>query len=359
MSALELQPVPLRKHRRLRYSLRTLLVIVVVAMLVAIGSWFCVAVREARDAAIVCQSQSHLNQLQLALCNYHDMHGCFPPAYLTDTKGAPIHSWRVLILPFIEQKSLYDAYRFDEPWNGPNNVKLADRMPEIFHMPSEPASTAMTNIVVIVGPGTAFPGSKSTRIKDFADGLDNTILLTEIAASDIPWDRRINNCRELPRFGDVVPFRQQFVEENGHGGFEGGGDLAAGFVDAADDVDCGLQAGSGRGFAHQADHGVEGVEEHSLTCASDMGKEAAFDRVELRAVAGVVRHSDCDSQIVDEILQILLEEVLCRGIATAAVAQQEDRRGVRVASLTDAVPVPAETVARELAGVSWLKPMLR
>jgi hypothetical protein len=187
MSAVEPQPVPLRKHRRLRYSLRTLLVIVVVAILVAIGSWLCVAVPEARDAAIACRAQSHLNQLQLALCNYHDMHGCFPPAYLTDTKGAPVHSWRVLILPFMEQKSLYDAYRFDEPWNGPNNVKLADRMPEIFHMPSEPASTAMTNIVVIVGPGTAFPGSKSTRIKDFADGLDNTILLTEIAASDIPW----------------------------------------------------------------------------------------------------------------------------------------------------------------------------
>jgi len=187
MSAVEPQPVPSCKRRRLKYSRRTLLVIVVVAILVAIASWLCVAIREARDAAIACQAQSHLNQLQLALHNYHAMHGCFPPAYLTDTKGAPVHSWRVLILPFIEQKSLYDAYRFDEPWNGPNNVTLADRMPEIFHMPSEPASTAMTNIVAIVGPGTAFPGSKSTRIKDFADGLDNTILLTEIAASDIPW----------------------------------------------------------------------------------------------------------------------------------------------------------------------------
>ncbi len=187
MSAVVPQSVPLRKRRRLRYSLRTLLVIVVVAILVAIGSWFVAAVREARDAAIRCQAQCHLNQLQLALRNYHVVHGCFPPAYLTDSKGAPVHSWRVLILPFIEQKSLYDAYRFDEPWNGPNNVKLADRMPKIFHMPSEPDSMAMTNIVAIVGPGTAFPGSRSTRLKDFADGLDNTILLTEIAASDIPW----------------------------------------------------------------------------------------------------------------------------------------------------------------------------
>jgi Leucine-rich repeat (LRR) protein len=187
MIAVEPQPVPSRKRRRLQYSLRTLLAIVAVAIFLVLGSWLCVAIQQAREDAIASGAQSPLNQLQLALHNYHHMHGCFPPAYLTDAEGAPLHSWRVLILPFIEQKSLYDAYRFDEPWNGPNNVKLADRMPEIFHIRSEPASTAMTNIVAIVGPGTAFPGSRSTRIKEFADGLDNTILLAEIAASDIPW----------------------------------------------------------------------------------------------------------------------------------------------------------------------------
>jgi len=115
------------------------------------------------------------------------MYGCFPPAYLADAKGQPIHSWRVLVLPFVEEKSLYDAYRFDEPWNGPNNIKLADRMPRIFHIPSEPASTALTNIVAIVGPGTAFPGSRCTRMEEYADGLDNTILLAEIADSRIVW----------------------------------------------------------------------------------------------------------------------------------------------------------------------------
>jgi hypothetical protein len=157
------------------------------AILVTLGSWFWMAVREAREEAIAGFAMSRLNQLQLALSNYHVVHGCFPPAYLADAKGTPMHSWRVLILPFVEQKPLYDAYRFDEPWNGPNNRKLADRMPKSFHICSEPDSTTMTNIVVIVGPGTAFPGPKSTRMKDFADGLDNTILLAEIADSDIPW----------------------------------------------------------------------------------------------------------------------------------------------------------------------------
>lgn len=98
-----------------------------------------------------------------------------------------MHSWRVLILPYIEQQALYDAYDFDEPWNGPNNSKLADQMPTSFHSPTEPDSTTFTNIVAITGPGTAFPESGTTCFADFIDGTNNTILLTEIANSRIPW----------------------------------------------------------------------------------------------------------------------------------------------------------------------------
>ena len=178
---------PRHRSRLFPSSLRTPRRIIAASALLALGTWFYLAVRVARDGALACSAQCPLNQLQLALHNYHEMYRCFPPAYLADATGTPIHSWRVLILPFIEEKSLYDAYRFDEPWNGPNNLKLADRMPQIFHIPSEPASTALTNIVAIVGPGTAFPGSKCTRMEEYADGLDNTILLVETAASRILW----------------------------------------------------------------------------------------------------------------------------------------------------------------------------
>lgn len=183
---METEPSALDERRRFPWTY-TLLVTVASMCVLASGGWLFHAFREARNAAIASASQGHLNQLQLALHCYHDAYGCFPPAYLVDERGVPVHSWRALILPFIEQKSLYDAYRFDEPWNGPNNRKLVDGMPEIFQMPSEPSSTCMTNIVAIVGPGTAFPGSNSTRLEDFADGLDNTILLAEITASDICW----------------------------------------------------------------------------------------------------------------------------------------------------------------------------
>lgn len=185
MSVAEPQPaVPKPKLRWYQHRLRALLVVVAV---VTPCCWLAVAVHEAREAAIACNCQAPLNQLQLALMNYESSHGHFPPAYIADKDGNPMHSWRVLILPYIEEESLYKEYDFNEPWNGPHNSKLADKMPRIFHMLSEPPSTSVTNIVAITGPGTAFPGPKTTRKAEFTDGLDRTILLAEIANSNINW----------------------------------------------------------------------------------------------------------------------------------------------------------------------------
>lgn len=145
------------------------------------------AVRMAREAALASNAKSPLNQLQLAFQNYHSVYGCFPPAYVVDDSGRPMHSWRALILPYIDSGNLYERYDFSEPWNGPKNNTLADQMPPMFHCPTEPASSTHTNYVVIVGPETAFPGAHSTSRDDFEDGLDNTILLAEIANSNIAW----------------------------------------------------------------------------------------------------------------------------------------------------------------------------
>jgi hypothetical protein len=145
------------------------------------------AVQAARRAAISSQSQSPLNQLLLALHNYHDAHAQFPPAYFADENGKPMHSWRVMLLPYVEEGALYKAYNFSEPWNGPNNSKLANKIPSVYRSPSESESNTFANIVALVGPGTAFPGSSSTKLSEFADGQENTILLTEITRSDIPW----------------------------------------------------------------------------------------------------------------------------------------------------------------------------
>ena len=159
-----------------------------VLVVLAVGAvWFGSEVRHAKRRAVASASQGRLNQLLVALHNYHDTHGSLPPAFIADENGNPMHSWRVLILPFIDQSALFNEYRFDEPWNGPNNAKLAKRMPVVFHQFGEPDSHEMTNIVLITGPGTAFPGAMSVKFDDIRDGLENTILATEIGNSTIPW----------------------------------------------------------------------------------------------------------------------------------------------------------------------------
>ena len=81
--------------------------------------------------------------------------------------------------------------------------------------------------------------------------------------------------------GSVVPFGEEFVEQDWQSGFEVGGDLAAGFVGAADDIDGGFESGGGPGVAHQADDGLQCVEQDTLAGATDVREEAAFDRVVL------------------------------------------------------------------------------
>ena len=67
--------------------------------------------------------RNNLRQIALALQSYHQANGCFPPAYVADKNGKPMHSWRVLILPYLGFDDLYKAYDFTEPWDGPNNKK--------------------------------------------------------------------------------------------------------------------------------------------------------------------------------------------------------------------------------------------
>jgi hypothetical protein len=132
-----------------------------------------------------------LKQIGLALHNYHDRYGSFPPAYVADAQGKPMHSWRVVVLPFLDEDALYQKYRFDEPWDGPNNRTLASSAPTCYRCWSrelaEPGSPQVTPYVAVTGPGTAWPGAKATRFKDCRDGASHTIMLVETAGADIAW----------------------------------------------------------------------------------------------------------------------------------------------------------------------------
>ena len=171
---------------------------VVLIVLVAVGAFVICsgvpialllpAVQAAREAARRSQCSNNLKQLALAMHNYHDTYKCFPPAYIADEDGQPMHSWRVLLLPYLEQQPLYEQYNFDEPWDSPSNLALADIMPSVFRCPSDPPSAPSdTSYAMIVGPGTLFDGTGLSRIADIRDGTSNTIMLVEAGGSGINW----------------------------------------------------------------------------------------------------------------------------------------------------------------------------
>ena len=146
------------------------------------------AVQGAREAARRMQCTNNLKQLGLAMHNYHATYGTFPPAYSSDEDGNPMHSWRVLLLPYIEEQTLYERYNFDEPWDGPNNQWLATQMPALYSCPSDGTiQPNMTNYVVIVGDQTMFPGSKALSIPQIIDGIRLTLMLVEIPGDSVNW----------------------------------------------------------------------------------------------------------------------------------------------------------------------------
>jgi type II secretory pathway pseudopilin PulG len=78
--------------------------------------------RVSRPAARRTQCKNNLKQVALALHNYADDHHALPPAYTVDAKGRPLHSWRTLILPYLDEQALYDSIDLSKPWDDPKNA---------------------------------------------------------------------------------------------------------------------------------------------------------------------------------------------------------------------------------------------
>ena len=129
----------------------------------------------------------NLKRIGLAMQAYHQTHGCFPPPFLADKSGKPQHSWRVLILPFLDEQALYARYRFDEPWNSTHNMALADQMPAIYRCPSETASGPKTSYAMLVGPHAFSDGSTPRRMSDIKKRLSSIIMVAEAADEGINW----------------------------------------------------------------------------------------------------------------------------------------------------------------------------
>lgn len=135
------------------------------------------------------QQSNRLKQVMLGMHNFHDTYRGFPPRMTVDENGTLLLSWRVFLLPFINQQALYDQFHLDEPWDSPHNIKLLAQIPFTYQSP-EPTDLkpGFTCVELPLCEGSFWSGEKKglLRIQDIADGTSNMI-----AAVNAPRDRAV------------------------------------------------------------------------------------------------------------------------------------------------------------------------
>ena len=159
--------------------------------------------------------RGNLCQIGAALLQYHQDFGYFTPAFLPDETGKPAHSWRVLILPYLgeRERELYSRYRFDQPWNSPENSTLLEEMPSVYSCLYY-SEDFHSNYAVPVGIGTAFEPGKRIRQRDIDDGSPNVLLVVELTRPvswmspvDIDTDRFVAGYEDLK--SNANPYRHR------------------------------------------------------------------------------------------------------------------------------------------------------
>lgn len=194
------------------------------------------AVWRAREMARLTSCSCNMKQIALALHAYADMHGTFPPAYIADEHGRPMHSWRVLLALNLDSAGVYKDYDFSEPWDSPKNLKLLARVPSTYLCPSARCAAppkggvlaalgllacgmkrehcqTHTSYVAVFGKDCMFRGAEPVKAGEVRDGFSSTLMIVETTAS-IPWTKPEDlDVARHPKLGDP----QGLNSAHGHG----------------------------------------------------------------------------------------------------------------------------------------------
>jgi len=184
-----------------------------------IGAMLASAVPKMQVAEQRVIAQNNLKQIGLALHNYAGTFGGSLPVHAVSAKGMPLKSpndkpllsWRVALLPYMEQGALYKQFKLDEPWDSANNKKLIEQMPKIYAPTSKPGKPGYTHFQMVIGPNAMQPVGVRMPAS-FLDGTSNTIAVVE-AAEPVIWtkpDDVMLPAKELPKdlkkkFGGEFP----------------------------------------------------------------------------------------------------------------------------------------------------------
>jgi prepilin-type N-terminal cleavage/methylation domain-containing protein len=181
----ETPQAPTTGRRRGFRLLELLAVVAVIGLLVA-----CLlpVSRTAREPARRMQCGNNLKQIGIALVMYEEEYGSLPPAYTVGADGKPLHSWRTLILPFAEQKSLYDKIDLAKPWDDPANRLAYEADIPMYQCPSSVIPKRHTTYLAVVTRGGCFQPTKPRPLAEITDEHEQTLMVIEVPPSQaVHW----------------------------------------------------------------------------------------------------------------------------------------------------------------------------
>ncbi|WP_397571275.1 DUF1559 domain-containing protein [Schlesneria sp. T3-172] len=161
-------------------------------LVLAVVSLFAISmlpdVSRGREAGRRTVCRNNHKQIALALHKYHDTYFTFPPAYTVDGDGRPLHSWRTLILPYLDQQELYESIDLSKPWNDPVNAAARQTAVGAYMCPFVSSKEASTTYLAVVTPTSALRRAESCGIKAITDGTSDTVLVVEVPLSEsVSW----------------------------------------------------------------------------------------------------------------------------------------------------------------------------
>jgi hypothetical protein len=189
----------------MRKSLLWVTGLAVAGLLAAVGGVPAGAADTPATARERAQATNNLKQIALAFHNHHDVMG-YLPVDLTTKDGKALLSWRVAILPYIEEVKLYKEFKLDEAWDSDHNKKLVEKMPKLYAPIRGKAKAGETFYQVFTGEKAIFAPGRKPKIFSIVDGTSNTGMIFEAGEPVIwskPADLAYDEKKPLPKLGGL------------------------------------------------------------------------------------------------------------------------------------------------------------
>ena len=169
-----------------------------VGIIVLLISLFLPDQRGVRETSRRLQCANHLKQIVLAIHGYESNHKALPPAYTVDALGKPLHSWRTLILPYLDQSELYNSINLAKPWNDPANVEAYNTRMRAFQCPSSGLPSNFTTYLAVVGKNCCLDPTRPRPVSEITADLTETLMVIDAAPEQgVHWMSPLDAYEQL------------------------------------------------------------------------------------------------------------------------------------------------------------------